>query len=225
MKTTRIGLTAGASLTAAVLLCTTAAPAFASAPSEVPTDAKSVTMDAAQTTDLTPEEAALAKTVDQLTAGVDQATLTYDARTVPAEVASSETGQEFAAEFARSGGTVIAADGTSTAPAAQDRQAVTAAAAQGRIWQDAWGVHMTVPKDTMDRLATLAATGSAGAGAIAGLLAVNIEGFPISTTGALASGAVAVGLIAAAGALQVCNINGNGAQLNYNWILWTCWPL
>ena len=84
---------------------------------------------------------------------------------------------------------------------------------------------MTVPKDLMDRLATLAATGSAGAGGIAALLAVNIEGFPISTTGALASGAVAVGLIAAAGALQLCNINGNGAQLNYNWVLWTCWPL
>ncbi|WP_010205554.1 hypothetical protein [Salinibacterium sp. PAMC 21357] len=224
MKKAKIGLAAGATVTAVALLSTMAAPVFAATPATAEQSQVS-TLDTRQSAEWSPEDAAIAATIDQLTVGVDQATSTYDARNVPAEAANSDVGERFAAEFARSGGTVIAADGLTSTPSAEvhDRQAT--AAATGRIWQDAWGVHMTLPEDTMDRLSTLALTGSAGAGSIAALLAVNVEGFPISTTGALASGGVAIGLIAASGALQVCNINGNGAQLNYNWVLWTCWPL
>lgn len=218
-------LTAGASLTAAVLFSTMAAPAYAATPAN-DDQPQTVSLSSEQSAELSPGDVAIAAIVDELIAGVDQATSTFDARKVPAEAAQSDIGQQFAAEFARSGGTVIAADGSTTSSAAPvlERQSASAAAS-GRIWQDAWGAHITVPSDTMDRLATLAATGSAGAGSVAALLAANIEGFPISTTGALASGAVALGLIASAGAMQVCNINGNGAQLNYNWVLWTCWPL
>lgn len=199
----------------------------AGAPAHAQSSAESrVTTDIA-TAPLTPEQQAVADQVTALTSAVDQHTRTFDSRKVDATLLDSEAGASFLAAYAAEGGTIIAADGEAAAPAASTlRESMSAAAASGgRIWQDAWGVHMTVPKDTMDRLATLAATGSGAAGAVAALLAANIEGFPISTTGALASGAVAVALIGVAGALQLCNINGNGAQVNYNWVVWTCWPL
>jgi hypothetical protein len=41
----------------------------------------------------------------------------------------------------------------------------------------------------------------------------------------ITSGAIAAGLFATAGILSACNWNGRGAQLNYNWVTWTCWAL
>lgn len=94
----------------------------------------------------------------------------------------------------------------------------------GRAWQDAWGFHMTVNADLLDRISGIALTGSAGAGIIAGILAVNVEGFPLSTAGGIASGAIALALVGAAGVIQVCNIGGNGAQVNFTYGVVTCWP-
>jgi hypothetical protein len=226
MKMNRNLAVISATSTLAVTLACLATPAMAAERSSAAgsADSTTVTIFEEQVAALSPADAAVASEVDALVAGVDQTTSTYDERLVPAEIAQSADGLAFAAEFARSGGSVVSRDGTTTREASPD-QARSAAAARGRIWQDAWGAHMTVPSATMDRLSTLAATGSGAAGAVAALLAANIEGFPISTTGALASGAVAVGLISAAGALQLCNINGKGAQVNYNWVTWTCWPL
>lgn len=165
--------------------------------------------------------------INALVVGVDQSSRTYDERQVDPVVASSEEGIDFKAEFLAQGGTVVEASGLAvySERPAEVRASAAEARAKGRAWVDGWGFHMTVPKDTMDRLAGLAATGSAGAGGIAALLAANIEGFPVSSVGALAAGAVAVSLIAQAGALQFCNINGKGAQVNFNWVTWTCWPL
>ena len=226
MKMNRNLAVISATSTLAVTLACLATPAMAAerSPAAGSADSTTVTISEEQVAALSPADAAVASEVDALVAGVDQTTSTYDERLVPAEIAQSADGLAFAAEFARSGGSVVSRDGTTTREASPD-QARSAAAARGRIWQDAWGAHMTVPSATMDRLSTLAATGSGAAGAVAALLAANIEGFPISTTGALASGAVAVGLISAAGALQLCNINGKGAQVNYNLVTWTCWPL
>jgi hypothetical protein len=159
-------------------------------------------------------------TIDALVSGVDQGTRIYDERMVPEVLVSSEIGVDFRSEYLKQGGTVIGVDGTLT----QGTQTI-GTMATGSAWVDGWGFHMTVPRGTMERLVGLAATGSAGAGGIAALLAINIEGFPVSTTGALAAGAVAVALISISGSLQLCNINGNGAQVNYNWVMYTCWPL
>ena len=226
MKMNRNVAVISATSTLAVTLGCLATPAMAAegSPDSNSVNSTTVTISEQQAAALSPADASVASEVDALVAGVDQTTSTYDERLVPADVAEGDMGRAFATEFARSGGTVVSRDGTTTRQASPD-QTRSVAAAGGRIWQDAWGAHMTIPSDTMDRLSTLAATGSGAAGAVAALLAANIEGFPISTTGALASGAVAVGLISAAGALQLCNINGNGAQVNYNWVTWTCWPL
>ena len=192
-----------ATSTLAVTLACLATPAVAVEGTIDSTSANSptVTISGQQAAALSPTEAAVASEVDSLVAGVDQTTSTHDERLVPADVADGHVGQAFATEFTRSGGSVVSRDGTSTRQASPD-QARSTAAAGGRIWQDAWGAHMTVPSATMDRLSTLAATGSGAAGAVAALLAADIEGFPISTTGALAPGAVAVGLISAAGSLR-----------------------
>jgi hypothetical protein len=115
---------------------------------------------------------------------------------VPEVLASSEIGVDFRSEYLMPGGTVITIDGTLTEGAK-----TIGTMATGSAWADGWGFHMTVPRGTMERLVGLAATGSAGAGGIAALLAANIEGFPVSTTGALATGAVAVALINIAGSL------------------------
>ena len=182
----------------AALMSTAVTPVFAADASPPST---TLGIAGVQSPKLTPEEAAVANQVTELVSAVNAKTLTFDVRKVSAEVMSEQIGQQFATEFSASGGTIINSDGTvmtsSAASALSGTEATAAVAAEssGRIWQDLWGAHMTVPKDLMDRLATLAATGSAGAGGIAALLAVNIEGFPISTTGALASGAVAVGLL------------------------------
>ncbi len=169
--------------------------------------------------------------IDSLVAGVDQASYTWDQRAVPASSLATAEAKSFEEEFVFQGGSVINLQGDVLSPNATsgiaNRSALAAAASSstGRAWSDVWGLHMTLPRDTLDRLSTLAATGSAAAGAVAALLAANIEGFPVSTTGAFAAGAVALGLILSAGVIQACNINGNGAQVNFNWIAWTCWPL
>lgn len=211
---------AATGLLVAALFTTTVTPAFAETTPSSSTDPINVS----QAAELTPEQEALATEVTELTSAVDQASKTLDLRKLSDKVSQSDTAKAFVSEYSANGGSVINSDGT-TSPSHPTARSAKASSAEGRIWQDARGAHITVPKDTMDRLATLAATGSGAAGAVAALLAANIEGFPISTGGALAAGAVALGLIAAAGALQICNINGNGAQANYNWVLWTCWPL
>lgn len=228
-KAHQIRLMVGATIATAALASTMATPAFAEP--KAPAPSTTVTISADQgTPPLTPEQQALAVHVTALTSAVDPETLIFDERALPPALLGSELVQGFATEFVADGGTVISADGTTSKSSSASTVGVITdasarAAAGGRIWQDVWGAHITVPTDTMDRLSTLAATGSGAAGAVAALLAVNIEGFPISTTGALASGAVALSLIAISGALQVCNIHGNGAQVNFNWVMWTCWPL
>ena len=164
--------------------------------------------------------------VDALIAAFDTETKVLDERSLSAEVLASQTADAFATEVVAGGGSVVALDGTVSVPiATQSKSSSTSAAAAGSAWLDGWGYHMTMSSDVIDRVAALAATGSTAAGGIAALLAINIEGFPVSTTGALAAGAVAVALIASAGIMQACNLGGKGAQVNYNWVIWTCWPL
>lgn len=167
---------------------------------------------------------ALAAEIDQMVAAVDQEAQTLDMRQISPELASSDVGERFQSTYLSEGGTVISETGE--AAVLQESSGRTARGiSRGAVWVDAWGFHMTLPSATIDRIAALAATGSGAAGAVAAALAVNIEGFPANLGGAIAASTVAIGLIVNSAILQACNINGNGAQMNFNWLVWSCWPL
>jgi len=159
--------------------------------------------------------------LDQLIGAFDQSTNTFSPSKVPAATLASADGKAFIAE--------IAAQGASITTASAETHSLAASAAStaksGSLWIDGWGVHIKASAAVISALGAAAAGGGGTAGAVAAVLLANIEGFPVSTAGGITSGAIAAGLFAAAGILALCNLNGNGAQLNYNWVAWTCWPL
>lgn len=201
----------------AIVSCTLVAPpAFAAAPDS---DAQTLTLSKAQTTSVDPAQAAR---LDQLIAAYDRSTGVFDAAKVSAATLSSADGKAFVSTLTAEGAH-MASDSVGThLPAVAMRAAKKKT---GKLWIDAWGVHIKAPAPVISALSAAAAGAGGSAAAVAGILLVNVEGFPISTGGAITSGAVAAGLFAASGILALCNLNGRGAQLNYNWVTWTCWPL
>ena len=173
-----------------------------------------------------------AKQLGELIAAVDPEAGTYDERKVPAAVLAGQSADTFKEVILRQGGTVIGGDGaTTTGDATNALFAVAAASALSArssgssMWVVGWGVHFTVTSATMAALVGAAAGGAGTAAAVAGVLALNVEGFPANLGDAAAAGAVAAALAAASGVYALCNGNGNGAQINDNWAAVTCWPL
>lgn len=210
-----------ASVTAVALLLLCASPAQASEPP--PTELQTVALASEQLDQVSVSDSE-AVILEELIAAVDQRTRTYDERVVAQETLSSDSGRAFEQTILDLGGTVIAPDGSVRSSAAVSNS-VQALASGGRIWTDAWGVHFTASSAVIGQLVAAAAGAGGSAAAIAGVLALNMEGFPANVGGAAAAGVIAAALFASAGVLSLCNLGGNGAQFNYNWITWTCWPL
>lgn len=210
-----------ASVTAVALLLLGVSPAQASEPT--PTGPQTVTVASEQLDQVSISDSGAA-VLEELIAAVDQGTRTYDERVVAPETISSDAGRAFEQTILDLGGTVIAPDGTAQSSGATSNS-VQPLASGGRIWTDAWGVHFTASSAVIGQLVAAAAAGGGSAAAIAGVMALNIEGFPANVGGAAAAGVIAAALFASAGVLSLCNLGGNGAQFNYNWITWTCWPL
>lgn len=156
--------------------------------------------------------------INELVAAYDAGTNVFDPRKVSSSTLQSADATSFIAAISARGARII---GASAAPVPG---ALAAAKKKtGRNWLDAWGYHLLVDGPTASQIATVAFGSGTVAGGIAGILLINVEGFPISTGGALGAGAVAVALAALGVALTVCNLHGKGTQFNYNWITWTCW--
>lgn len=193
-----------------------ATPAYAA--SSTTESSQTVTLTSAQATAANPAQIAR---LDQLIHAFSQTTDTFNPNLVPTDTLASSDGKAFVSAITAQGATV------STATGAVHGLAVHSAAKKktGKLWIDGWGVHIKAPAPVISALSAAAAGGGGTAAAVAGVLLINVEGFPVSSGGAIASGAIAAGLFTASAILALCNLYGNGAQLNYNWVTWTCWPL